>query len=98
MFDLFITDKAVNQLKKLKYEKGLVKHYKAVRKAFKLLQSNPKHPGLQTHKFYTIKGPDGEEIFEAYAEQHTSSAYRIFFYYGPGKRAITIVSIVPHPD
>lgn len=42
-------------------------------------------------------GAHGEEIFEAYAENHTPTAYRIFWHYGPGSQIITIVAITPHP-
>ena len=43
--------------------------------------SDPRHPGLKTHEFTSLKGPNGEKVFEAYAEQSTPSAYRIFWYY-----------------
>jgi hypothetical protein len=39
----------------------------------------------------------GKEIFEAYAENNTPAAYRIFWCYGPEKDNITIISITPHP-
>jgi len=42
-------------------------------------------------------GPAGEEVFEAYAENRTPAAYRIFWYYGPEADQITIVAINPHP-
>ena len=47
-----------------------------------ILSQNPKHPGLQTHEFVSLKGPKGRKVFEAYAEQATPAAYRIFWYYG----------------
>jgi hypothetical protein len=58
---------------------------------------NPRHQGLNTHKYSSLKGPNGEEVFEAYAENNTASAYRIFWCYGPGKDVITIIAITPHP-
>ncbi len=96
-FDLNFTDEAKAQLKFLKEDKGLQKRYKAVTKALKYLKENPRHPGLQTHKYKTLEGPKGEQVFEAYAEQSTPAAYRIFFYYGPGKEVITIFAITAHP-
>lgn len=98
IFELDITDKAKEQLKHLKDDKGLAKRFKAVQEALKKLQSNPRHPGLQTHEFHSLGGPNGEKIFEAYAEQNTPAAYRIFFHYGPKKGTITIISILRHPD
>ncbi|OPY74022.1 MAG: hypothetical protein A4E64_02416 [Syntrophorhabdus sp. PtaU1.Bin058] len=97
MFEIFLTDLARKQLNLLKTDKGLVKRYKAVKKSILFLSQNPKHPGLRTHEFTTLKGPKGEKIFEAYAEQSTPAAYRIFWYYGPGENQITIVAITPHP-
>jgi hypothetical protein len=48
-------------------------------KALGMLEANPRHPGLNTHKFVSIKGPNGEEVFEAYAENKTPAAWRIFW-------------------
>jgi len=70
---------------------------KAVAKALHFLSQNPRHPGLHTHKYSAIKGPRGEEVFEAYAQNNTAGAYRIFWCYGPDKDDITIVAITPHP-
>ena len=75
-----------------------------VNKTLGLLETNPRHPSLNTHKYDSITGPDGEEVFEAYAQNRTPGAYRVFFVYGPdrmeGKKripVITIVAITPHP-
>jgi len=97
-FELDISDRAKEQIRDLKRDKGLVKPYKAVQEALKKLQRNPRYPSLQTHEFYSLKGPKGEEVFEAYAEQNTPAAYRIFFYYGPERGVISIISIERHPD
>ena len=97
MFEIFLTDEARNQLERLKKDKGLGKRYHAVKKAIHFLSENPRHKNLKTHEFTSLKGPKGEKIFEAYAEQSTPAAYRIFWYYGPDKNRITIVAITPHP-
>jgi len=97
-FELDISDRAKEQIRDLKRDKGLVKPYKAVQEALKKLQRNPRYPSLQTHEFYSLKGPKGEKVFEAYAEQNTPAAYRIFFYYGPERGVISIISIERHPD
>lgn len=96
-FTLYFTPTAKDALRELEKNPNLKKRYQAVTKALKFLSENPKHPSLQTHKYYSIKGPNGEEIFEAYAEQDTPAAYGIFFYYGPSKGAITIFAITSHP-
>lgn len=97
MFELHFSKEAKAKLKDLKENKGLAKRYKAVKKALKNLRQNPRHPSLQTHPYLSLNGPDGEKVFEAYAEQHTPAAYRIFFYYGSTRGTIMILTIVPHP-
>lgn len=75
-----------------------------VRKAIGYLEIDPHHPGLRTHEFTSLTGAHGEKVFEAYAQNNTPGAYRIFWHYGPdeikGKKripVITIVAITPHP-
>ena len=97
MFEIFLTDQARNQLDRLKKDRGLEKRYNAVKKSIYFLSENPRHQSLRTHEFTSLRGPKGEKIFEAYAEQSTPAAYRIFWYYGPDKNQITIIAITPHP-
>ena len=97
MFQIRLTQEAYEQYTHLKKDKGLEKRQKAVQKTLQFLKYNPRHPSLQTHKFISIQGPDGEEVFESYAEQNTPSAYRVFWFYGHLKNQITVISIIPHP-
>ena len=39
----------------------------------------------------------GLEAPKRVAENNTPAAYRIFWFYGPGKKEITIIAITPHP-
>lgn len=96
-FALEFTDQASADLDSLEADVGLAKRLKAVRKALGFLETNPRHPGLNTHKYDSLKGPTGEEVFEAYAENKTPAAWRIFWHYGPGKKTITVIAITPHP-
>jgi len=96
-FNLNFTPTAKQSLKDLKESPSFEKRFKAVKKSLGFLHENPRHKSLQTHQYYSIKGPKGEKIFEAYAEQNTPAAYRIFFYYGPSKGELTIFAITPHP-
>jgi len=96
-FALRFTPASIETLDELKHNPSLKKRYNAVKKALKLLSDNPRHPSLQTHQYYSISGPDDEKVFEAYAEQNTPDAYRIFFYYGPKRGEITVFAITPHP-
>jgi hypothetical protein len=91
----------LGELERHPRQHGLLKQ---VRKTLSLLETNPRHPSLQTHKFRSLHGPRGEEVFEAYVQNQTPGAYRVFFHYGPdrmeGRRRIavvTILSITPHP-
>ena len=93
----FLQIRLKTHLRTLKADKGLQKRYKAVKKAIRFLSSNPRHNSLKTHEFTSLKGPEGEKIFEAYAEQATPAAYRIFWYYGPDENQITVIAITPHP-
>lgn len=75
-----------------------------VRKAIGYFEIDPHHPGLQTHEFRSLTGVNGEKVFEAFAQNNTPGAYRIFWHYGPdeikGRKrtpVITIVAITPHP-
>lgn len=73
--------------------------FKQVHKCVSLLAENPRHPGLQTHEFRSLPHPfvPGEKVFEAYAQNRTPGAYRIFWCYGPAAGEITILAITPHP-
>lgn len=94
---LSFTPSARADLKGLKSSEHLEKRFKAVSKALKYLAENPRHPGLQTHQYFSLSGPNGEKVFEAYAEQDTPAAYRIFFYYGHARGEIVVFAITPHP-
>lgn len=96
-FFLLFTEQAEADLVELEIKPNLSKRLKAVRKALGYLETNPRHPALNTHKYNSLKGRNGEEIFEAYAENNTLAAYRIFWHYGPQKNEITILAITPHP-
>lgn len=60
------------------------------------METNLKHPSLNTHKFEGFPCSLGE-VFETYVQNKTPGAYRIFWVYGPGKREINILDITPHP-
>jgi hypothetical protein len=96
-FSLVFTEEAAANLRELQSERGLAKRYKAVRKTLAYLEANPRHPSLQTHEYKSLSQKGSEKVFEAYAEQKTASAYRVFWCYGPDKGQITIIAITPHP-
>ena len=77
-------------------QEGLLRQ---VRKALRLLLENPRHPGLQTHKYHSLPNPYDPQgaVFVAYVQSATAAAYRIFWCYGPGKDELTIIAITRHP-
>jgi hypothetical protein len=97
LFEIQWTESAEETYNYLKIDPSQQKRYKAVRKTLQFLAENPRHNSLQTHEYSSLEGPNGEKVFEAYAEQNTPAAYRVFWYYGPGKGVITIIAITPHP-
>ena len=73
--------------------------FKQVFEALKKLEQNPRHPGLNTHEYDAIPNPydKQQKVLEAYAQNKTLGAYRIFWCYGPEKQQITLIAITPHP-
>jgi hypothetical protein len=97
LFELQWTIEASRTYNLLKGNASEKKRYQAVKKTINLLAMNPRHNSLQTHEYMSLKGPDGEKVFVAYAEQKTPAAYRVFWYYGPSQGVITIFAITSHP-
>jgi hypothetical protein len=97
LFELQWTAEASENFSLLQNNASQKKRYKAVKKTLNLLAMNPRHNSLQTHEYMSLKGPNGEKVFEAYVEHKTPAAYRVFWYYGPSQGVITIVAITPHP-
>jgi hypothetical protein len=94
---LLFTPEAERNLAALEADKGMAKRLKAVRKTLGLMETNLRHPSLNTHEFSSLKGANGEKVFEAYAENRTPAAFRVFWHYGPGKDVITVIAITAHP-
>jgi len=91
---LILSPQAVSVLKAL--ERDPKKHRKVIR-CLALIEESPQYPGLHSHLYDAIKGSLGERIWESYVENNTPSAWRVWWFYGPGDDRITIYSIGPHP-
>jgi hypothetical protein len=93
------------QLKKLENDHSLEGVLKQVMKTLGLLETNLRSKSLQTHECESLSKRYGKKVFEAYVQQNTPSAYRVFWYYGDdeidekGSRIsiITVITIIPHP-
>ncbi len=96
-FRLLFTEPAAAHYRQLEKDKSKVAVLKAVRKTLGLMEVNLRHPSLKTHEYTSLKGPEGEKVFEAYVQNKTPGAYRVFWHYGPGKGVLTIIAITPHP-
>jgi hypothetical protein len=101
---LRFTAEAEKQLEALKRDPSKSGLYKQVLKTLGLLEVNLSHPGLNTHEFSSLKGSNGERVWEAYAQNKTPGAYRVFFHYGPDEKkgsqripVLTVIAITPHP-
>jgi predicted AlkP superfamily phosphohydrolase/phosphomutase len=96
-FKLIFTEEADKNLLTIKNDNSKHKRLKAIHKSLGYLEVNPKHPSLNTHEYTSLTRQFGIKIFEAYAENKTPQAYRIFWHYGPDQSEITIIAITPHP-
>lgn len=96
-FELIYTEIADEQLNELEKSKNKQIQFRAVCKTLGLMETNLRHPSLNTHEYISLKGLNGEKVFESYAQNKTPGAYRVFWHYGPDKSQITIVAIVKHP-
>jgi hypothetical protein len=95
-FSLLFTAAAVEHLEELERDQSLAKRLKAVRKTLGRLETDPRHPGFQSHEFKSLSRVQGVKVFESYAEQDTPAAYRVFWHYGPRKGQLTIIAITSH--
>lgn len=96
-FEVLFTSEAQTVLDALRKPAHRVKNVK-VRKTLRLLRDvGPAHPGLNSHKYHSLTGPNGEEVWESYVENRTPGAWRIWWTYGPGSDTITVLTVGPHP-
>jgi hypothetical protein len=94
---LLLSHEAQAALVNLAKDRSAAKRLRAVRKTLALLETNPRHPSLHTHEYTRLSATLGRKVFEAYAENRTPAAFRVFWHYGPEAGQMTIVAITPHP-
>ena len=99
MFHLVFARKAGEELQRLESSASQAGPVKQIKKTLGFLQTNPRHPSLQTHPFHSLENPydPGQKVFAAYVQQNTPAAYRLFWCYGPRKGQITVIAVTPHP-
>ena len=74
------------------------KLYKLMGKAMRLIATDPRYPGLQTHEITALSRRYGMKVWQSYLENNTPKAGRIYWVYGPDKGDITIIGLEPHPE
>lgn len=70
---------------------------KKVAKTLRLLAENPHHPSLNSHRYQVLDKELGEAVWESYVENRTPSAWRVWWFFGPGDDTITVLRLGPHP-
>ncbi len=94
-FDIILTPSADKSIELL--SKTDTKKHRKILKTLGLLSVDPKYPGLNSHKMESQRAPNGGDVWESYVENRTPGAYRVFWFYGPESRKITVFAITPHP-
>ncbi len=71
---------------------------KSVNKALELLEkSGPDHPSLETHRYEDLDDHFGAKVYQSYVESNTPNAWRMWWFFGPGERTITVAAMGEHP-
>ena len=70
-FKLKFTSNAVEHLEKLKSDHSKKINLKAVLKTLAYMETNLRHPSLQTHEYHSLKGPSNEKVYESCVQQNT---------------------------
>ena len=104
--ELRFTPTADEKLEEIENDPALKGVVKQVRKTLGYLETNLQAKSLQSHEFESLTKRYKRKIFEAYAQQNTPGAYRVFWHYGDdeidkdGNRTpiITVLDITQHPQ
>ncbi|HUZ08627.1 MAG TPA: hypothetical protein VMU76_00445 [Acidimicrobiales bacterium] len=73
------------------------RHHRRVESCLAKLGQNPRHAGLNSHRYQQFDKLHGQPVWESYVENHNPSAWRVWWAYGPGQNEITVLMIGPHP-
>jgi len=64
-----------------KLERNEERFFKKLVKVLGFLGADPRHPSLQTHEIHALTDKYGFKVFEAYLENRTPAAGRVFWAY-----------------
>lgn len=96
-FKLRITRGAQAQFDALASSASDAAKHKKVQRCLARLQQDPRQSSLNSHKYSSMAGANGEDVWDSYVENNTPSAWRVFWHYGPAQGEITVIAITPHP-
>ena len=96
LFDLRVTPEALKQIEKIMEDPSKAGLQKQLKKALGYLQKNPQHPSLQSHLMPSFDGLFGTKVYSSYAQNNTPGAHRILWAYGPEKRQLSVLAVIPH--
>ncbi len=95
-FDLRVTPEALKQIQSFMEDSGKKGLQKQIKKALSNLQANPQHPSLHSHLMPQFDEIFGAKVYSSYVQNNTPQAYRILWAYGPEKKQLTVLALIPH--
>ena len=95
-FELLATAQAEEQIESIMKDRSKKGLQTQLKKALRLLQENPKHPGLRSHSLEASEGVYGVKVWTSYVQNKTPQAHRMLWYYGPSEKQITLLAVIPH--
>jgi hypothetical protein len=62
------------------------------------MERDPNDPALHTYAYESLRGANGEKVYESYVETPTTAAgHRVFWHHGPKAGYITILAVTGPP-
>ena len=95
-FKLQMTLEAKEQLSIIMNDGSKAGLQKQIRKCFKLLSENPRHPGLNSPPLVGSEESAGLKIWSSYIQNKTPAAHRVLWSYSKTKKDIIVLQIIPH--
>lgn len=72
--------------------------WRAVRKTLGLLEHDPHAAAVHTYEYRSLRGANGEKVYESYVEPPTTAAaHRVFWHHGPKDGYLTILAVTGAP-
>ncbi|GLE54901.1 hypothetical protein NJBCHELONAE_02120 [Mycobacteroides chelonae] len=98
-FTVLCTTAVEEVLASLRGTKALQQKRRKVEKTLKLLREiGPEHPSLNSHRYVSLRGKQGEPVWESYVEDRTTKAWRAWWYFTETQpHTILVAAVGPHP-